>query len=95
MFSIIEQIIANHFGIKHEELLTNSTRTASDARHFLWYILHSVLGYSSNALGKRYGVSPRNIFLYSSVVRDGIKNQPFYATNFKSLQVKLKMLDLI
>ena len=95
MFDIIEQIIANHFGITHEELLTDSTRPASDARHFLWYILHAILGYSSNSIGKRYGVSQRNVLFYSSMVRDGIHNQPFYATNFRRIQKSLKMLDLI
>lgn len=95
MFDIIEQIIANHFGITHEELLTDSTRSASDARHFLWYILHAILGYSSNNIGKRYGVSQRNVLFYSSMVRDGIHNQPFYATNFRRIQKSLKILDLI
>lgn len=95
MFSIIEQIIANHFGITHEELLTSSTRPASDARHFLWYILHAVLGYSSNYIGKHYGVSSRNVLHYSSSVKDGIRYQPFYARNFRGIQSKLKILDLI
>lgn len=95
MFSIIEQIIASHFGITQEELLTEQTRSASDARHFLWYILHTILGYSSKNIGKHYSVTRRTVLLYSASVRDGIKTQPFYATNFKSIQSKLKVLDLI
>lgn len=95
MFSIIEQIIANHFGITHEELLTDACRSASDARHFLWYVLHTILGYSSNSIGRRYSVSTRNVLFYSSMVRDGIKTQPFYSSNFRKIQSQLKMLDLI
>lgn len=95
MFSIIEQIIANHFGITHEELLTDNSRPASDARHFLWYILHAILGYSSNSIGKRYSVSGRNVLFYSSMVRDGIKHQPFYSTHFRRIQASLKLLDII
>ncbi|MBO7684813.1 MAG: hypothetical protein J6Y20_04600 [Lachnospiraceae bacterium] len=95
MLDIIEQIIADHFGVTHEELLTDKQRGASDARHFLWYVLHDVLGYSKSVISERYGVSTRNVLYYSSTVRDGIRNQPFYASNFKGIQKKLRLLDII
>jgi len=95
MFSIIEQIIANHFGITHEELLVSQNRPASDARHFLWYILHCIMGFSGNAVAKTYSVSPRNVLYYSAMVRDGIKYQPFYATHFRQIRAALRMLDII
>lgn len=95
MFSIIEQIIANHFGIQHAELLEGNTRPASDGRHFLWYILHSIMGYSGRTVAQRYGVTPRNVMYYSAVVRDGAKTQPFYSTNLREIQSDLKMLDII
>lgn len=95
MFSIIEQIIANHFGITQEELLRERTRPASDGRHFLWYVLHCVMGYRSKTVARAYHISPRNVLLYSAIVRDGIKNQPFYANHFRQIQADLRMLDII
>lgn len=95
MFDTIEQIIAEHFGVTREELLTDKQRAASDARHFLWFVLHDVLGYSNNVISKRYGVSSRAVLSYSSTVRDGIRNQPFYASNFRGIRNKLQELDII
>lgn len=95
MFDIIEQIIANHFEISHETLLDSQARPASDARHFLWYILHTVMGYSGRTVAKRYGVSPRNVLFYSALVRDGIRNQPFYSTHLREITRSLRFLDII
>lgn len=95
MFDIIEQAIASHFGLTREELLTERHRNASDARHFLWHILHSTMGYSSRAISRHYGVSERNIFYYSSAIRAWIKHQPYYAEHFAQIRSELKMSDII
>lgn len=95
MFNIIEQIIANHFGITHEGLLTDRGRDASDARHFLWYILHCIMGYSGQSVARQYGTSARNVMHYSSLIKDGIRSQPFYAKHYRELRSVLKTLDII
>lgn len=95
MFDLIEQIIANHFEISHQVLLKGNTRPACDARHFLWYILHCVMGYSGKYVAKRYGVSARNVLYFSALIRDGIKNQSFYAKHYRQIQSALRRLDII
>ena len=95
MFDTIEQTIAEHFALTREELLTAKRREATDARHFLWYVLHIMAGYSANVIARQYGVSPRNLVHYSSTIGFCIRHQPFFSTHYRQIADRLKELNII
>lgn len=95
MFDTIEQIIAEHFGLNAGQLVDGKTRPENDAKHFLWYFLHTVLGYSNADIATRYKVSVRNVIYYASLIRDSIGIDPYCSKNCREIQDKLKELDMI
>lgn len=93
-FEDIERIVGEHFNVPVEQLVSGgNTRDITDARHFLWYILNTIMGFNGTMISKHYGVTTRNVFYSVALIRDGIKNQPFYSKHMAEIQEQLK--DLI
>ena len=95
MIERIEQVVADHFGITVDQMRTGKSRSELDARHFLWYFLHFVYGYSGRDVASRYGTTRRVILHYSALVRDRLGREPFFSKNCSELQGKLKEIEAI
>lgn len=95
MIEKVEQIVAEHFGVTVEQMKAGKSRRDNDARHFLWYFLHCVLGFRGSVLSRTYGVAARNVYYYSSLVKDGLAREPFYSKNCMEIQAKLKELEIL
>ena len=95
MIEKVEQIVAEHFGISVDQMRSGKTRPDNDARHILWYFLHCGLGFRGSAIAKRYGVAARNVYYYSSLVKEGLAREPFYSKNCSEIQAKLKGVEII
>lgn len=98
MYRIIEDTIAPLFGVTPEDIRDispHNTRDVLDARHFIWFVLHEVLGYRSVVIASEYGVTKRNINHYISDFSDGLRCQPFYANNYRRILSALKEKDII
>lgn len=90
MFEDVERIVGTHFNVTPEQIRAGGKyRNITDARHFLWYILHTTLGYNGKSISKEYRVTPRNIYYSVALIRDGIHTQPFYSKHFSEIQREL------
>ena len=95
MIEQVEQIVAGHFGVSVENMKAGKSRRDNDARHFLWYFLHCVLGFRGSVIAKTYGVAARNVYYYSSLIKDGLSRERFYTKNCMEIQAKLKDVEIL
>lgn len=72
----IERKVCDFFGVEHSEMFKRSIgRKESNARHYLWFVLHCHYGVSNGVLAKRYKKSRRMIIYYISEVKFRLANQ--------------------
>ena len=91
---IVEHIIASHFGLNDSCFREKSRlRVATDAKHFLVYILKDVYGFRPRDIAKRYGYSRRNVYMSSQIVREGIRLQPFFSGHYSAIMAELHNCD--
>jgi len=94
-WKVIEDLVCRHFNVTIEDMRGRSrVRDIVDARQFVWYIEHAILGYRGTHIAREYGVTTRNVFYASSVIREGIICQPFYAKHMEAIMRELKKFDL-
>lgn len=99
MYRKVERIVSGQLGVPVEIIRSgvseNGNRTISDARHFVWYILHGVLGYRTSAIAEEYRTSQRNIFLANAIIREGIRTQPYFAKHYRAMQAEMREEEII
>lgn len=89
----ISEIVCTYFNVEEQQIISrNSTERVSNARYFLWYILHYHLRISGLTLAKIYFRKKRVVFSGISKIRQGIKNQPFYKIIYEDLYKKVEPL---
>lgn len=87
----VEHIVACHFGLDDNCFREGSRlRIATDAKHFLVYILKDVYGYRPKDIANRYGFSRRNVYMSAQIVREGIRLQPFYSSHYHDIMELLQ-----
>lgn len=93
----VENIVGEHFGVTIDQLHNPKcdSRNTMDARHFLWYILHHVLGYKMSTLVEEYHTTERNIAHHIAKIKDGVQLQPFYARHCGELMKQLREMNIL
>lgn len=92
---MIEALVCRHFDVTVDEMRGKSRiRKIADARQFVWFIEHAILGYRSTHIAREYGVTTRNVFYASSAIKAGIAYQPFYAKHMQAILAELRRFDL-
>lgn len=85
----IEMIVANHFGIEPQSIINRESKeNVSNARYFLWYILHFDLGMSPTQLGRLYYRTPRLVKRGYAKIKSGIKFHKLYSNIYEDLMEK-------
>lgn len=98
MYAAVEQVVCEIFHVTPEQVRDinpHNLRDTRDARHFVWYVMHEVLGYRSLAIAEEYGVTKRNINHFVSLIDSGVHNHPFYARHYRTILNKLKESNII
>ena len=97
MVNAVEKIIISHFGVTEEEVRSSKyrSRNVSDARHYIWYFLCGVLGYSVQSVSKEYGATDRSVQYAIHTIADAIRLQPSFARHCQEITKELKELDLL
>lgn len=87
----IEEIIAKYFGISPQDIINKLQKeNVSNARYFLWYILHFKLEMSSNKIGKIYLYTPRLVKYGYAKIKNGIRFHKFYNNIYEDLMEKIE-----
>ena len=72
----IEEKICLFFGVSLDELYSREiARKVSNARHYLWYILHYDFGMSNGQIAKRYDRTKRAVIMSISDLRFRVVQQ--------------------
>lgn len=96
MFENVEGVVSAHFNVTPEQIRTGGkSRDITDARHFIWYILHTTMGYNGKKIAREYKVTARNVYYSVAVIRDGIRTQPFYSKHLSDIQKELGDHEII
>lgn len=96
MFGEVEKIVGDYFEVSPEEIRgKNRNMNCSDARHFVWHILHYILGYKVSFIAKVYGVTRRNVYYSITQIHEGIRMQPFYEYHYRNILKELKDSSII
>lgn len=89
----IEREVCAYFNVTEQELINKSmSNVVSNARHFLWYILHFKMEMSPLSISKIYFRLPRTIKKGYARVKAGIKYHSYYQIMYKELEEKIKPL---
>jgi hypothetical protein len=91
LIPIVEHAVASHFGLADSCFKSGSRlRVATDAKHFLVYVLKEVYGFRQKEICERYGYSRRNVFMSAQMIREGVRHQPFYSRHYAAIMERLK-----
>lgn len=72
----IEKELCEFFGVDKESIYArNAKRKVSNARHYLWFILHTHFGLSFLDIAKMYNRSRRKVIQYCMEIRFRVNNQ--------------------
>lgn len=92
---VVEELVCKHFGVSVDDMRGRSrVRDIVDARQFVWFIEHAILGYRGTHIAREYKVTTRNVFYASAVISNGIICQPFYAKHMQAIMRELEKFDL-
>lgn len=86
-YNEIEKIICEYFNVEQHSLYgQRGQENVTNARFYLWYILHYDMNLSVNRIAKIYNKTPRNISYAIAKIKDGITYQPYYKNIYKELK---------
>lgn len=89
----IAEEVCKYFNVSEQQIISRDcTENVSNARYFLWYILHYEMRLSAKKLSNIYFREPRNVFRGISKIKQGIKNQPYYKAIYEDLYRKVEPL---
>lgn len=89
----IEKEVCLYFKIRENEIINkDNSELVSNARHFLWYILHFKLQMSPLTISKIYFRLPRSIKRGYAKIKNGIKYHSYYQIMHKELEEKIEPL---
>lgn len=72
----LEKKLCDFFCVEYSRIFQkNVNRKESNARHYIWFILHCHYAFSNSFLAKRYSKSKRKIIYYISEVKFRVLNQ--------------------
>jgi len=72
----VESVVSAFFDIDLKDVYSRDRkRSTSNARAFIWFILHYDVGLSSSEIAKIYNRTRRNVFLQLSAIKFLIENQ--------------------
>lgn len=98
-YKIIEDVVSKQFDVSIDEVRRGGRkgfkRTVTDARHFIWYVLHVCMGYRVSAIAREYNVTVRNVFLSVSSVRQSIQYHPYMRGHLRQIIDNLKDLEIL
>lgn len=89
----IEQQVCSYFKISEQDIINkDNSEVISNARHFLWYMLHFKLEMSPLSISKIYFRQPRTVKRGYAKIKSGIKYHSYYQTMYKELEEKIEPL---
>lgn len=91
MIEIVEKTIAEHFRISRSDFYSKSQeRDVTDAKHFLWYVLNTTYGLRVGIIAMAYSTSRQNVHYSITLIREGIKFQPFYEKHYHDILKEIR-----
>jgi chromosomal replication initiation ATPase DnaA len=89
----IAEEVCKYFNVSEQQIISRDcTENVSNARYFLWYILHYEMKLSGKTLAKMYFRTHRGVFKGVAKIRSGLKTQPFYQIIYDNLYKKVELL---
>lgn len=89
----IEKEVCSYFKISEQDIINkDNSEVISNARHFLWYILHFKLAMSPLTISKIYFRLPRTIKRGYAKIKSGIKYHSYYQIMYAELEQKIEPL---
>lgn len=89
----IEKEICSYFKIREQDIINkDNSEVISNARHFLWYMLHFKLSMSPLTISKIYFRLPRTIKKGYAKIKSGIKYHSYYQIMYAELEQKIEPL---
>lgn len=93
-FDIVELAVSEFFSVKVSDIYSRDRkRNTSNARAFVWFVLHYNYGISSNNIAKKYGRTRRNVFLQLSGIKFLVENQPQEHDDYQKLLEVVKRVE--
>lgn len=82
----VSNVVCGFFGVKHKDLINKcKSEQLSNARFYIWYILHTKYGLSYTVISAMYFRTKRNVEIGIAKIKYGIKEQPFYRKIFEDI----------
>lgn len=89
----IEHEVCSYFKISEQDIINkDNSELVSNARHFLWYILHFKLNMSPLTISKIYLRLPRSIKRGYAKIKSGIKYHSYYQIMYAELEQETEPL---
>lgn len=86
----VSNVVCGFFGVKHKDLINKcKSEQLSNARFYIWYILHTKYKVSTSILSALYFRCERNIKFGISKIKHGIKEQQYYRKIYEDIQLLL------
>lgn len=87
----IEYEVAKNFGVTQQDIINKQTReSVSNARYFIFYILHFKLGMTPRAIAREYFYNPRSVKMGYAKIKHRLKYYAYYSNILEELMEKIK-----
>lgn len=87
----IEHEVCVYFRVTEQDIINkDNSEISSNARHFLWYMLHFKLGMSPLKISNIYLKMPRAVKKGYAKIKNGIKYHSYYKVMYNELSEKIE-----